>query len=335
LKIGVGVIGVGFIGEVHARAFSELDSSRLVAVADIDEGRARDVASKFGAEAYGDYHELLRRKDIEAVVVSTPDPLHLEPTLAAAEAGKHLLIEKPLATNPKEAQEIINAARRFRVRLMVGHSLRFHQSYADLHQIIDEGGLGQIVHIWARRNIRVDRARRLKGRVSAIFYLAVHDIDFMRWCLGSEVERVYAEARRGILEDLGVEDSIWTLLKFRNGTIGALENCWVLPENFGAMMDGKMEVVGTSGIAQIDTLSTGLTVWNKKGLTYAQSGFAKKMSRFFHVKSIGPIKEEARHFMECLKDKKEFLVSGEDGKAAVEIAAAIHESIRKGKPIYF
>ncbi|UCD97110.1 MAG: Gfo/Idh/MocA family oxidoreductase, partial [Candidatus Bathyarchaeota archaeon] len=124
--VGIGVIGVGVFGENHARVYSELSNAKLVAVADVNETRAKQCATKYRAEAwYTDHNKLLQRTDIDAVSIATPDQFHREPAVAAAEAGKQILLEKPMASNIEDATAILRAVEKARINLMIGYILRF------------------------------------------------------------------------------------------------------------------------------------------------------------------------------------------------------------------
>lgn len=151
-EIGMGVIGVGTMGQLFSRLIAELSSARLVAVADIDEQCTEGVGARYGVSAYGDYRKLLECNEVDAVVVATPDRHHKEPCVAAARACKHIFVEKPLAAIVSEAQEIVDAAKENGVMLMVGHVLRFDPRVAHIQKAANSDQLGEILHLYARRN---------------------------------------------------------------------------------------------------------------------------------------------------------------------------------------
>ncbi|MEM3659102.1 MAG: Gfo/Idh/MocA family oxidoreductase [Thermoproteota archaeon] len=162
--IRVGVIGCGVMGRYHARVYSELPGVRLVATADVVEKNARVAAREFGAEKwYTDYNDLLARPDIDAVSIVVPDHLHREPTIAAARAGKAVLLEKPIATTLRDADAIVNAVRKAGITFLVGHIVRFDYNYAKAKEYMDRGLLGEPVSIWARRNNSITSPMRLKN----------------------------------------------------------------------------------------------------------------------------------------------------------------------------
>lgn len=328
--IRVGVIGCGFIGKYHARTYSELPGVKLLATADVLEERARKVAKEFGAERwYTDYNELLARSDIDAVSIAVPDHLHRNPTVAAAKAGKAVLLEKPIATTLRDADAIINAVKRAGVPFLVGHIVRFDYNYVKAKEYVDKGSLGDPVSIWARRNNSITSPRRLRAwlkETSPLLFLGVHDIDIMRWIIGKNITRVYAEAESRVLKPHGVEDAVWSLFRFKGGTLGALENIWVLPSNMP--FDFKLELVGTRGSLWISQPNDGFVFWGEGGpetLSYYQPVIRGKVR--------GYLREEIAHFINCVRGKEEPLVSAEDARAAVEVALAMHKSLKEGRPI--
>jgi len=160
-KLRAGVIGVGTFGSLHARVYAELEAADLVAVADIKPERMQHFISQYGTRGYADYNELLEKEDLDIVSVCTSDELHLEPVMAAAAAGKHILVEKPLAMSVSDCDAMIQAAEKAKVKLMVGQILRFDPRYYTARQAIADGQIGTPVHFFARRNNPIRNARRL------------------------------------------------------------------------------------------------------------------------------------------------------------------------------
>jgi len=331
-KVGVGVIGVGYIGEIHARVCSELLMSKLIAVADIDERRAQEAAGKYGAgKWYRDYRDMLRDPEIDAVIIATPDHLHMEPVVAACEAGKDILLEKPIASNLQDAKTIVEAARKANVKLMVGYTCRFDPNYAWTKKTIDEGQIGKPLMVYCRRHASITEARRLAGRVWVALYLSVHDIDQILWYLNDKPRRVYAEAAKGkVYEELGVPDAVSMLVRFNGGAIGSVETCWSLVENL-EWGDQKLEVIGTEGSILTDYLPMTAIGFLKGRWSFPDMIYEPQM----HGRLAGALKEEDEHFMECIIKDKEPIVTGEDGVKSLEIALAAIESCKTEKPVYF
>jgi len=338
--VGVGVIGAGTFGEVHARVYSELPQCRLLAIADSNRARAGEVAGKYHADAYDDWRKLMERKDIQAVSIVTPEDQHTDIAVAAAASGKHILVEKPIATKTEDALTIINAAKKGGVKLMVGHILRFTPAYAQVRQAIESGNIGEPIWSFSRRNGSIVQVERLKGRISAGMFLAVHDADLLRWYMGDEPERVYAEdVKREVHKKYGLSDFIWALVKFKRGGVGSIEAGWGLPRSWGgSALPGKwgqfnadvgVEVIGTKGSVRIDSPPMMVYCCDEAGFKYPDiiHGFE------LHGRINGGIRIELQHFIESVLNDTEPLVTGEDGLVALKIIEAAERSLSEGRPV--
>jgi len=323
-KLKVGVLGVGLIGELHARVFSEIPTADLVAVADADEERARRVGEQLKCEYCSGCSELLNQENIEAVSICTPDRYHLQPAIAAAKAGKHILLEKPIARTVEEAEKIKKAAQDNGVRLMVGHILRFDPRYAQLHDRIERGDLGELIHIRAKRQNPKLVQDYLKGRTSMLYYIGVHDIDIVLWYIGSQVEEVHAKK----VSKTHDEDCIFVLFSFKNGVVGSLEFSWSLPGNYPAMVWSEVEVVGTKGAGYIDIGDQGLRLFTNGFHLPDTLHWPEYNGRIF-----GDLRDELMHFVDATMNNKEFLVPTEDATKAVGFIQACLESIERNTSI--
>lgn len=323
-KLKVGVVGVGFIGELHARVFDEIPTADLVAVADPDKEKAKKIGERFHCDYYFNSSELFNQKDIEAVSICVPDKYHLEPAIAAAKAGKHILLEKPIARTVKEAEKIKKAAEDNGVRLMVAHILRFDPRYVQLHDRIEKGDLGELIHIRAKRQNPKLIQDRLKGRTSMLYYVGVHDIDIVLWYIQSEVEEIHAKKVSKIYD----EDCIFILFSFKNGAVGSLEFSWSLPENYPAGILSEVEVVGTKGAGYIEV--------NDQGLKLFTDGFHLPDTLHwpeYNGEIFGDLRDELMHFVDATINNKEFLMPTEDSIKAVGFIEACLKSIEKNAPI--
>lgn len=150
-KVNVAVLGCGFWGSNHTRVFSELNNCNLIAVADVNADRARSIGEKYHIKWYDDSSKLIERKDVEFISICTPTVTHAELALRAIEAGKHVLLEKPMTNTVKEAEDIINSARRKDVRVMVGFIERFNPAVRKAEELIKNGEIGGIVLASSRR----------------------------------------------------------------------------------------------------------------------------------------------------------------------------------------
>lgn len=231
-KVRVAVIGCGFFGRMHAEVYKRLPNVELAAVCDVSEERANEVAKALGTLSYTDYNEVISRFDIDVVDICVPDDCHTEVVLKAVKAKKHILVEKPLADTIEGARKIYCAAEKYDKKFMVAHILRFDPRIVKAYEVIRNGDIGEIVYVTSRRVSPIIGAYRYARHCELITHSGVHDIDMVRWLVGSEYKTVYARGRQKRLkeENLDVYDAILALFTFENGVIYSLENCWVLPE---------------------------------------------------------------------------------------------------------
>ena len=329
-RLGAAVIGLGMMGERHAAIWSQLETTRLVSAYDIVEERAQSVAAGLGCEAATSLEAAVSRPDVDIVSICTDDQKHVEPCLAAAAAGKHILLEKPLATNLEDCDAIIAACETASLKLMVGHVVRFDPRYAVAKQAIDDGAVGDIVQVYARRNNTIDSGRRIGPRTSVAFFLGVHDLDLMRWFVGAEAVKVHAESACKVLADIAAEDSIMTLLKYENGAVGCLETCWVMPKGIPCTLDARLEVIGTEGMVRVTVGDEGCTIISPDRATRPDILYGPQL----HGEQAGALRAQLQHFADCVLHDRTPFISPQDARAAVEIAVAIHVSLRSGAPVY-
>ena len=332
-KVNVGVIGVGWFGEFHARLYKQLQGANLIGVCDSDIQRAEDVADRLGVCAYANSEELLSNRSIDAVSICTSDQHHLEPVLQACQAGKDILVEKPLAISLEDCDRMIDASKAAGVRLMVAHILRFNQRYAEAQQMIEAGEIGNVRHFYSRRNNPRRAARRLGARCgyhTIVFHNAVHDIDIMNWYASSEVVEAYAISQSGQMEEEGfpISDTVLSMLKFRNGAAALMENCWVYPDTYPTLVDAITEVTGTQGKLFLDFRNQGGISYTQKGVGYFENSYWPEIYGLV----TGDLHFEIEHFLHCIIEDYPVQVTAEDGRKAVAAAVAIVASLESGKP---
>jgi predicted dehydrogenase len=212
---------------------------------------------------------------------------------------------------------------------MVGHVVRFDPKYAVAQQAIADGAVGDPIQVFARRNNILASGRRIAPRTSVAFFLGVHDIDLMRWFVGSEVVRVHAESASKLLADVGSEDSILTVMKFANGAVGCLETCWVVPEGVPNTLDARLEVVGTAGRVAVRAGDESCEIASDARATRPDIAYGPVMLD----QQMGALRTQLEHFADCVLSDREPFVPSCDARAAVAVAAAIHESLASGMPV--
>lgn len=329
MKLGIGVIGTGMMGALHASIAASLPHIKLVAIADTNEKTLKSVSEQLGVPGYRSYEEMLdKEREIQVVIICTPDKLHREPAEAAAKRGMHLLIEKPLARTVEDSKTIIAIAQSHGVKLMTAHLLRFDPSYAQAYQSIREGEIGDVVHMYARRNDNVVDGRRLGGRTTLPFYCGVHDFDIMNWFTQDKAETVFAVSNSLVMKDLGVYDSVFAAFTFRKGTIACWESTWILPENIGHS-DMLMEIAGTEGVIYIDAYNQGLNIITESRYRMPDTRYVAPV----HGRVLGALREQLVHFVDCVINEKDPLISNVEALEAVRMACAVEDSSAKGEPV--
>lgn len=309
-KLGVAVIGAGFWGRNHARNFRELNETELLAVCDINQERAKAVAEQFSIDAYTDSRKLLKRKDIEAVTICTWSTKLASEALRALKAGKHVLVEKPMANTARQARKLVDLAQRKERLLTVGFLMRFIPGVQHIKEAINKREIGTLVCATAKR---VSRWPVRIGDVGVIKDLAIHDIDIMRYLFNEDPIAVYARA--GALRH-ELEDYAQIMLTFEEGKTAFIEANWLTPYRIR-----KLIVTGSEAIMTLDYLTQEVSV---------ETAHQTLTPRY---EQIEPLKLELQHFSNCILNNKEPMVTGEDGLKVLQIAEGALKSTKKGVAI--
>ncbi len=333
---GVGIIGCGIWGSIHARAFSASSHARLVAVCDRDIERARQFQKNYGAQsALSDWNELLADPEISAVSVATPDFAHADIVLAALQAGKHVLVEKPLATTVEECREILSARDKHGVKLMVDFQNRWNIPFYQVRQMVESGEMGELVMSNIRLNDTLFVPTKMLSwadRSSPAHFLGSHLVDLVRWLYGSEVKRVYSVSRSTVLQKIGINtpDFFQSILEMANGGTAVLETCWILSETCQNVYEFKAEFIGTKSSTYVNASH------HRMIEKYTESGAAlPDVTGAVDIYGIptGFAIRPVEHFIDCVVHDKNPLANGEDGLAATQVVLAMDESATTGKPV--
>src|SRR5882672_8190488 len=336
-RVGVGLIGSQFVSSIHAEALRACPQADVRAVASPSAGHAQAFADRFGIpHHFTDYAEMLARPEIDMVVVGAPNDLHCRIALDAAAAAKHVVMEKPLCLNLAEADRMIAACRKANVKLMYAEELCFAPKYVRLKQLLDSGALGKPTllkqsekhdgphapHFWD-----VERAG---GGVT--MDMGCHAIEFFRWLLNRPpIVSVYAQMSTQVHQDKTIgEDNALIILEFSNGVIALAEESWT---KLGGM-DDRAEVHGSKGVAYADLLhGNSIETYSTEGYDYAveKAGSTKGWSfTIFQEEWNYGFPQEMEHFVDCVQNDKNPRVSGEDGRAVLEVIFAAYQSARTG-----
>jgi predicted dehydrogenase len=299
-RLKVAVIGVGGMGIRHARIFAEMPDVDLYGLVDRDPVRLREVAQRYGVEHISEsFAEILNLEEVDIVDICLPDELHFAPVKMALEAGKHVFLEKPMATNLDEAEAMVRLSKQYPQKFMVGHLLRFDPRYAQVKAAIERGELGDIVYVVSHRNSPHHLGpRKYRPGTSLTMHVGVHDLDLIHWYLDSEVESVSASSVSKVLAPRDMDDAVAAVIKFANGTIASVNYSWVLPEKYPIILDARMEIVGTKGAAYVGNLyHDGVVMITKDAMS---NPFL--LSPEVNGRLRGALYEELRCFVDCVQN---------------------------------
>ncbi|MEH7418381.1 Gfo/Idh/MocA family oxidoreductase [Neobacillus drentensis] len=330
-KIRVGVIGCGSIAQYrHLPEYQVNPNVELTAVCDINQERVIETAEKYGVLSYTDYNELLKSGEVDAVSVCTPNYLHAPITIAALEAGLHVLCEKPMATSKEEAEAMIAAAEKNGKKLMIGHNQRFVPSHQKARQLIANGEAGRIYSFrtafghggpegWSVDGKESWFFEKEKAFVGAMGDLGVHKTDLLRYVLGEEIVEVGAFVETNAKDFADVDDNAVCVLKTESGIIGTLAASWA----YTSKEDNSTIIYGEKAILRLeDDPINSLVVQYSNGevvkyeLGKIQSNDAGGQNNT-HV---------IEHFVNAILLDEEPVVSGEEGMKSLEVILAALKS---------
>lgn len=328
-KIRYAVIGLGWFGEKHCEAIAGLPNAELIALCTRSPERLKEVADRFGVkQVYRDYHELLADGAVEAVSITTMWDQHAAPTLAALHAGKHVFLEKPMASTLDDCAAIARAARKARGSFMVGHICRFNPRYAAAKAAIAEGRIGKIVSMYARRNLPRWVVAEVLNKIGPIIGDGVHDTDLMLWYTQAKIVSAYAQTQN--VTGKKYPDIGWTMYRFDSGAIGVLENVWCLPDKTAFQIDERMEIVGTEGAISIHDTHPNYSVTDKDGWHSLDTTYWPSI----HGVRAGALRDELAYFINCITEGLEpAIISPEESMAAVAACLAAERSAATGSPV--
>lgn len=342
-KTRVAVLGTGFIAQIHVESYHRFVSdAEVVAVF----GRRLERAEEFAKENnipnfYDDIKELLSHEEVDVVDVCLPNYQHHFATMLALQSNKHVIIEKPLAMNLEEADEMITLAKEKNLKLMYAEELCFAPKYERVRALVEAGAVGEVYML--------KQAEKHSGPHSKWFYesetsgggvmmdMGCHALAWFRWMTNnSPVKSVYADMKTVMHNEISdCEDNTITIVEFENGVIAMAEDSWA---KHGGM-DDRIEVYGTKGVSYADLFrgNSALT-YSKNGYDYAmeKAGSTEGWTFTVYEEAFNQgYPQELMHFIDCVRNDKEPLVTGEDGRAVLEMINAAYASAKRGVKIEF
>jgi len=329
-KVKYGIIGLGWFGEYHGDALAGLPNVEIHALCTRTESRLKDLGSKFGVKnLYTDYNKMLTDPELDAVSITTMWDQHTAPTLAAIKAGKHVFLEKPMASTVEDCRSIVKAARESAKCFMVGHIVRFNPRYAAAKREIAAGKIGKILSIYARRNVPVSVGASVLPKIGPIIGDAVHDTDIMLWYTGAKIATTYAQTLNVFghkYPDIG-----WTMYRFDSGAIGVCENVWCMPDKTGFFPDERMEVIGTDGGIHIQETYPSMSVITRNDVYTPDPTYWPEIRPGVRG---GALAEELEYFVNAIINKTPpTIITPEESMAAVQACLAAEASASSGRVV--
>ncbi|TDC50683.1 Gfo/Idh/MocA family oxidoreductase [Jiangella ureilytica] len=335
-QLGIGIVGTGIMARQHAAVLAAYHRSRVAGWTSRDPGRAEASGlDEFGpAPIHGDLAALLADDGVGAVLVATPDHAHAQAALAAVEAGRSVLIEKPLATTVDDARRIRDAARSAGVTVMTLYNHRWVPAYWQAHERAAGGALGRPVLAYARKNDTLFVPTEMldwADRTTPSFFLSGHDLDLILWCFEDHVVEVYATAVHGVLRDRGIDtpDAVQAQLRLSGGAVVTLEACWIYPDTFPTMTDSFLELVFSDAVIHLDRKHEQIEIATHEAFAYPRNQLAGRVGG----KPSGSIAGAVEHFVDAVLDGRPPIVSIDSSVHVTEVLAAIDRSWRSGRPV--
>lgn len=313
-QTNVGVIGVGSMGYNHVRIYSELENANLVAISDMVRGTLDKVSKEFNTVGYVDYDNILQIDDIEVVNICVPTVFHHDVVMRAIEAGKNVLVEKPIASKLNEAEEMIKAAEDAGVTLATGHVERFNPAVRVAKKLIDEGAIGEVVTANSKR--LGPFPPRIRD-VGVAIDLAIHDIDIFNYLFNSRANTVFANMSSK-LKNCEFEDHAEIMTKYDSGVLSILETNWLTPYK-----KRQLNITGIDGIISVDYGNQTVTLFKENNQV-----------EDIKVENKEPLKEELKSFVDCVQNNTPPEVSGKDGYEALRIVDAAMTSSKDKRLVY-
>jgi predicted dehydrogenase len=321
--VRAGVVGLGYWGPNLARNIAAIPGCELTWLCDASEGARERLARSFpGARTTARIEDLLEDENLDAVVLATPVPTHAKLAIAAAEAGKHCFVEKPMATTAADAERAVAAAARSGTVLMVGHLLEYHPAVSRLKALIDSSELGDLYYVYGNRL----NLGKLREDENALWSLGAHDVSVVLHLIGEEPEECLAHGASYVRN--GVQDVVFCYLRFPSGVVAHLHLSWLDPHK-----ERRMTVVGSQKMATFDDMliEGKLTVYDK-GFDEDTRSWGEYIARSGdtfspQIPNVEPLRLECEHFIECVRSGAQPRSDGASGLRVVRVLERLQRSL--------
>ncbi len=338
-QIQLGIIGVGWCGGIRAETAAKNPLVSSLHLAEARPERLQQLQQTVKADTYtSDYKELIDNSSIEAIVISaTPESTHYPMARDALKAGKHVFLEKPIAIELAEADELIALARQKNLKFTIGYSQRFNPKYAYVKKALSDGVIGRAVSVLVSRHITRSLGKKISGRIklSPAAMESTHDLDFVLWCLApAKPVKVYSQVNYGAMREstgADIPDTQWITVTMDNGLSFVVGGGWSLPPGYPNFSSTWIEFVGTDGALLVDDSHKDVILNTMaKGMQLPMSTMpGEPVDHVF----AGPMAQETIHFIEAVALDRDVLVTAEQARAVMEVYMAADVSAETGMPV--
>lgn len=332
-KVRIGIAGVAHPhSKSYANALKTLEQADFRAVYDQNPERAKSFSSTYGIRAYSSLDEMLKKENLDAVIIASENIKHAKYAVSAMEAQVHILCEKPIATTIKDLNEMLSTYRKSGVVFQTCFVMRYHTATLTVKDIIDSGVIGDVMAITGTNRLNINSIlvepwftdKGLSGG-GAVMDHTVHLADIMRWLTSKEIKQVYTEIGQNIFPQLRVEDNFFTLLTFEGGLVGSIDGSWCLPDTYPTWGEFSVIAYGTHGMLTLDAFKQNVISIFSRSL----DGGVK-----WHYYSCNADLEMIKDFIKCVIDpSRKPRATIEDGCKGTEVTIASYWSAEKGEPV--
>jgi len=330
-KVNIAVVGAGYWGPNMIRNVEQLPDAVLHTICDLDEKTLQKAARNFRPlHISQDVEQVMNNPDIEGVIIATPAHTHAALARQALQAGKHVLVEKPLALNSADCQMLIDLAAQQGKILMVGHVFEYNPAVTKLKDLVQGGELGNVLYIYSTRvNLGI-----IRDDLNAFWNLAPHDISILNLLLGASPLRVSAQGFQYVQRPQRLEDVVFAVLEYPNGVVAHIHTSWLDPNKVR-----RMTVVGDKKMVVYDDVSENRLMIFDKGVAWVEDGANYGSHRLMtfsgdiyipKLNATEPLRAEIQHFLDCIRTGTKPLSDGADGREVVRVLEGVAESLAQG-----
>ncbi|MEK6243418.1 MAG: Gfo/Idh/MocA family oxidoreductase [Pseudomonadota bacterium] len=338
-QIGVAIIGTGWCGGIRAETCAAHPLVKSLHLAEVRLDRLEEIARKTKAKTgTGNYKDLLNNPDVEAVFISaTPEDSHFPMARDCLAAGKHVFLEKPIALELSEADELIKAAKDKNLKFTIGYSQRFNPKFAYVRKAIRDGSIGTPVSALVSRHITRSLGTKISGRIklSPAAMESTHDLDFLFWCLEpARPLRVYSQINYGVMRATSgapIADTQWITVTMDSGLAFVVGGGWTLPPGYPNFSTTWVEMIGTEGALLVDDSHRDVVLNTmSKGMQLPMSTMPGEPVEHTYA---GPMAAETVHFLEAVAYDRPVMVTPEHARMVMEVYIAADLSAERNQPV--